>query len=214
MIALWVEWHIKKHALHVISHHLPMKTHYFKQAISPPAPESQLSEPSVLFAHTQCLHVCFASLQEQTSSASMPPEMVASLPPPQSPAQPRGQLPKLKATRKKDGKRVSNSGCKRKKKHPKDSSGPLKNKSTFSGEAELSPGQAEESLRWEGELEDPQAEEMRLELYRANRRKRYIAHRQALLKDKQVASTQSKGKKALAESEQQVAASLLQLRLK
>ena len=31
-----------------------------------------------------------------------------------------------------------------------------------------------ESLRWEGALEDPQAEERRLELYRANRRQRYI----------------------------------------
>ncbi|KAI4813701.1 hypothetical protein KUCAC02_002934 [Chaenocephalus aceratus] len=42
--------------------------------------------------------------------------------------------------------------------------------------------QAKESLRWEGELEDPQDEEKRLQLYRANRRQRYITHRDALIK--------------------------------
>jgi len=35
------------------------------------------------------------------------------------------------------------------------------------------PGQ--DSLRWEGALEDPIAEAQRLEVYRANRRKRYMA---------------------------------------
>lgn len=40
-----------------------------------------------------------------------------------------------------------------------------------------------ESLRWEGVLEDPQAEEKRLEVYRANRRQRYISHREALLRE-------------------------------
>lgn len=39
-----------------------------------------------------------------------------------------------------------------------------------------------ESLRWEGILEDPQDEEKRLKVYRANRRQRYISHREALLK--------------------------------
>ncbi|XP_034538975.1 protein LIAT1 [Notolabrus celidotus] len=142
----------------------------------------------------------------------MPPEMVASLLPPQSPGQPRGQLPKLRDTRKKDGKRLSSSGCRRKKKQRKDSSGLLKNKSSLSGEAELSAkaAKARESLRWEGALEDPQAEEKRLELYRANRRQRYVAHRQ----DSEVTSTQRKDKKASGDSEQQVVASLLHLRLK
>lgn len=40
-----------------------------------------------------------------------------------------------------------------------------------------------ESLRWEGVLDDPQAEEKRLEVYRANRRQRYILHREALLRE-------------------------------
>lgn len=51
--------------------------------------------------------------------------------------------------------------------------------------------QARESLRWEGVLEDPQAEEKRLELYRANRRQRYIAHRDTLLKETQGALRQT-----------------------
>lgn len=48
--------------------------------------------------------------------------------------------------------------------------------------------QTKESLRWEGVLEDTQAEEKRLELYRANRRQRYVSHREALLKEVQQAS--------------------------
>uniref|UniRef100_A0A3Q2CYH3 Uncharacterized protein n=1 Tax=Cyprinodon variegatus TaxID=28743 RepID=A0A3Q2CYH3_CYPVA len=42
--------------------------------------------------------------------------------------------------------------------------------------------QARESLRWEGELQDPQEEAKRLERYRASRRQRYITHREALQK--------------------------------
>ncbi|XP_062392953.1 protein LIAT1 [Sardina pilchardus] len=38
-----------------------------------------------------------------------------------------------------------------------------------------------ESLRWEGVLDDPQAEAERLEVYKANRRKRYLAARQLQL---------------------------------
>ncbi|XP_038160516.1 protein LIAT1 isoform X2 [Cyprinodon tularosa] len=45
--------------------------------------------------------------------------------------------------------------------------------------------QARESLRWEGELQDPQEEAKRLERYRASRRQRYITHREALLKETQ-----------------------------
>uniref|UniRef100_A0A3B1J368 Si:ch211-274p24.2 n=1 Tax=Astyanax mexicanus TaxID=7994 RepID=A0A3B1J368_ASTMX len=41
----------------------------------------------------------------------------------------------------------------------------------------------QESLRWEGVLEDPAAELERLEVYRANRRKRYVAFRQTLLEN-------------------------------
>ncbi|XP_054907385.1 protein LIAT1 [Poeciliopsis prolifica] len=47
--------------------------------------------------------------------------------------------------------------------------------------------QAMDSLRWEGVLPDPQEEEKRLERYRANRRQRYIIHREALLKEAQYA---------------------------
>ncbi|XP_058614458.1 protein LIAT1 isoform X2 [Onychostoma macrolepis] len=41
----------------------------------------------------------------------------------------------------------------------------------------------QDSLRWEGALEDPTAEAQRLEVYRANRRKRYLASRQAFLQN-------------------------------
>lgn len=79
--------------------------------------------------------------------------------------------------------------------------------------AELS---AKDSLRWEGVLEDPQAEKKRLELYRANRRQRYIAHREVLLKETQDSLRQtfpkkSTEKKAFTETDQQETASLLHL---
>lgn len=69
--------------------------------------------------------------------------------------------------------------------------------------------QTRDSLRWVGVLEDPQAEEERLELYRANRRQRYISHREALLKEIQYALRQtfpneSKEKKTLTGSDQRV----------
>ncbi len=41
----------------------------------------------------------------------------------------------------------------------------------------------QDSLRWEGALEDPTAEAQRLEVYRANRRKRYMTSRQAFLQN-------------------------------
>lgn len=43
--------------------------------------------------------------------------------------------------------------------------------------------QAQESLRWEGVLDDPIAEAERLEVYKANRRKRYMAFKQTLLEN-------------------------------
>lgn len=120
-----------------------------------------------------------------------------SLLPLQSPSQPRGQRPKLGATSKKEGERFAGSG-RRSKKNPKDPPAPLTgtNKTGSSGAtaqgyvSELST-QARESLRWEGVLEDPLAEEKRLELYRANRRLRYITHREALLKETQDALRQT-----------------------
>lgn len=101
----------------------------------------------------------------------------------------------------------------RSKKHLKDSPSPLKNK--ISGSSALAQGnedelsaQTRESLRWEGVLEDPQAEEKRLELYRANRRQRYISHREALLKEiqhalKQTFPNKGKDKEGLIRTDQQ-----------
>lgn len=43
----------------------------------------------------------------------------------------------------------------------------------------------QDSLRWDGVLEDPVAEAQRLEVYRANRRKRYLALKQAFLQNNQ-----------------------------
>ncbi|XP_051536306.1 protein LIAT1-like [Myxocyprinus asiaticus] len=43
--------------------------------------------------------------------------------------------------------------------------------------------QGQDSLRWEGVLEDPVAEAQRLEVYRANRHKRYMASRQVFLQN-------------------------------
>ncbi|XP_078122570.1 uncharacterized protein LOC144528040 [Sander vitreus] len=115
---------------------------------------------------------------------SLPPETSpVSLLSPLSPGQPRAQLPKLSATSKKDGDWLTGSAGKSKK-HPKGSPALLTATNKTSGSGELG-AQARESLRWEGVLDDPQAEEKRLELYRANRRQRYIAHRDALLKEPQ-----------------------------
>ncbi|XP_063752325.1 protein LIAT1 isoform X2 [Eleginops maclovinus] len=119
---------------------------------------------------------------ETPQAVSLPPETSpVSLPPPQSPSQSRAQLPKLKTTSHKDGELLTGSGRKSKK-HPKDSPTLLRAGDKNSGIGELCT-QARESLRWDGVLEDPQAEEQRLELYRANRRQRYITHRDALLKE-------------------------------
>ncbi|XP_031712954.1 protein LIAT1 [Anarrhichthys ocellatus] len=127
---------------------------------------------------------------EKPQAVSLPPETSpVSLLPPQSPGQPRGQLPKLRASGKKDGERLAGSG-RRSKKHPMDSPALLTSTTKTSGLGPLS-AQARESLRWEGVLEDPQAEEKRLELYRANRRQRYIAHRDTLLKETQGALRQT-----------------------
>lgn len=101
----------------------------------------------------------------------------------------RDQLPKAKACSREDGERGGCSG-RRTKKQLKPvmalSKGTDENniiKAPSQGDvAELS-AQARESLRWEGVQEDPLAEEKRLEVYRANRRQRYLAHRQALFED-------------------------------
>ncbi|KAM7398196.1 hypothetical protein PAMA_006207 [Pampus argenteus] len=103
---------------------------------------------------------------------------------------PQGQVSKLRSTSK-DGEWLAGSG-RRSKKHPEDSPALLTTTNKTNSSAAPAQGyvselsaQARESLRWEGVLEDPQAEEKRLELYRANRRQRYIAYREALLKETQ-----------------------------
>ncbi|XP_059207931.1 protein LIAT1 [Centropristis striata] len=105
----------------------------------------------------------------------------ASMQPPQSPGPSpvRVQLPKLRGS----GRRSR-----------KDSPAPRHRTGSSSRELSI---QARESLRWEGALEDPQAEEERLELYRANRRQRYIAHRDAPIKETNGAVGQSREKKGV-----------------
>ncbi|KAL6098785.1 uncharacterized protein ACO6RY_17855 [Pungitius sinensis] len=117
---------------------------------------------------------------DKPQDVSSPPETSAvSLLTPKSPCRPRGQLPKLTASSRKSGERPRRSN-----QHPEDSPAPLQAAHKASGAGQLG-AQARESLRWEGVLEDPRAEEKRLELYRADRRRRYVAHRDALLLEAQ-----------------------------
>ncbi|TKS82804.1 Protein LIAT1 [Collichthys lucidus] len=129
---------------------------------------------------------------EKPQASSLSPETLPmSLLPPLSlnSGQSQSQLPKPRTASKKDRERPARSGRKSKK-HTKDLTSLLTvtNKTSESESpvqtfvAEVST-QARESLRWEGVLEDPQAEGRRLEVYRANRQQRYIAHREALLKE-------------------------------
>ncbi|XP_068186530.1 protein LIAT1 [Antennarius striatus] len=132
---------------------------------------------------------------EKPQVASMPPEtQPKSLLPPVSSAQPRVQLPKPRPASLKDGECLTRSG-RRSKKHSKDSLPPptatsksMVAETPFQGYVKNLTPQARESLRWEGVLEDPQAEEKRLELYRTSRRQRYISQREALLKQSQCVS--------------------------
>lgn len=153
---------------------------------------------------------------EKPQVVSLPPETLSvSLLPPRRSGPSRGQLPKLTTTSKKDGEQLAGSG-RRSKKHLKDSPSLLTATNQTCGSGTLAQGNVDElsaqtrdSLRWVGVLEDPQAEEKRLELYRANRRQRYISHREALLKEIQYALRQtfpneSKEKKTLTGSDQRV----------
>lgn len=140
---------------------------------------------------------------------SLPPETsTVSLLPPQSPDEDRGLRSKLRASSKTDGGCFAGSG-RRRIKHLKDSRAPQSGALSQGYVPELS---AKESLRWEGVLEDPQAEEKRLELYRAKRRQRYIAHREALLKETQGSLKQTFLKKSTeVKADQQVTPLLLHL---
>lgn len=94
--------------------------------------------------------------------------------------QPEVLLPKLRTLSPKDGGKLSGSGG-RGKKHCRKSEMLLAGRNGTGGCGGQVLGV--ESLRWEGMLEDPQAEEERLVVYRANRRQRYISHREALLRE-------------------------------
>ncbi|XP_016130475.1 protein LIAT1 [Sinocyclocheilus grahami] len=70
----------------------------------------------------------------------------------------------------------------RKSSKPKNPKGVSEAVPTQEDSSDLTPLE-QDSLRWEGALEDPTAEAQRLEVYRANRRKRYMASRQAFLQN-------------------------------
>ncbi|CAL1573147.1 unnamed protein product [Knipowitschia caucasica] len=95
------------------------------------------------------------------------PPVLLSITPPQPP------LPKLKASPKKDSKKGSRKSKK-----------PLLLAPGSSVESFLSrlSGEARETVRWEGALEDPEMEEQRLEVYKANRRERYVQEREGKYK--------------------------------
>ncbi|CAG5872637.1 unnamed protein product [Menidia menidia] len=104
--------------------------------------------------------------------------------PPKDPITTQGTPPKPRGTSKKNRGRSTGNDQKSKKCH-KDSHAPLKASQRSGGVETVAhvrdPSvQARESLRWEGVLQDPLEEAKRLEQYRANRRQRYIAHREAL----------------------------------
>ncbi|XP_029030196.1 protein LIAT1 isoform X2 [Betta splendens] len=143
------------------------------------------------------------AVANKPQTASMPPETSAV-----SPLAPRGldedAGAELRASSEKDGERCTRSGRRTRRTSRAPSQG---HTSGLGGRG---------SLRWEGVLEDPRAEEQRLELYRADRRRRYIAHREALLKEggdglKQTCVKKSSEIKALTEADHQVTPLLLHL---
>ncbi|XP_055004236.1 protein LIAT1 [Boleophthalmus pectinirostris] len=102
--------------------------------------------------------------------ASSVPPVLSTIGPPRPP------LPKLKSTPKKDSER----GSRKSKKSPmslfslvcKSGGSPVQ---SFLSQLSVP---ARESVRWEGKVDDPLMEEQRLEVYRANRRQRYLTHRE------------------------------------
>ncbi|KAM4620204.1 protein LIAT1 [Polymixia lowei] len=133
----------------------------------------------------------------QTTAFPHETSSVSHLTPP-SQGQPRGQLLKVRASSGRDAERASGGGedGRKSKKQPTDSPSTETNEnggggSPSQGDVSELTAQARESLRWEGALEDPLAEEKRMEVYRANRRQRYLAHRQAMLEETQTALRQT-----------------------
>ncbi|XP_024122391.1 protein LIAT1 [Oryzias melastigma] len=110
---------------------------------------------------------------------------------PQEPVQTRHQLSKPKTSQKKNTKQRS-AFSQKSKTHQQNSRAIVKVTDETSGCRTVTHETGHrESLRWEGVLQDPQEEAKRLEQYRADRRQRYIAHREALLKETQQASREA-----------------------
>lgn len=140
-------------------------------------------------------------MQEITCLCCLPADNPGSLSPisqlaPQDPGQ--TQLSKFRATGTKPKDNFSR-GAGKAKERQKDAKSHLSASHTISnnkvpGHLMKAANQDMASLRWEGALPDPQEEEKRLERYRANRRQRYIAHREALLKEAQYAMRQAEMK--------------------
>lgn len=127
--------------------------------------EDSLNKSSSRESHQQS-NPCLATVKPQGVS-SLPETLRVSTPPPE-------RLGDGTPSRRKDGGRFSST-----------TQLPLTSKTAGGGAPSQGSTddfsvQPRESLRWEGALEDPQAEERRLELYRANRRQRYISHRERL----------------------------------
>lgn len=184
------------------------------RAISPTMPEGFISNinPGLGLHVPKCV---FRIPTAKHLVVSLPPETLpVSSPPPQCLDPSQGQQPKLRIAGKTNGEQLAGS-CRRKKKQLKDSLLLLTMTNENSGSRTPMKGsvdelsvQTMESLRWDGVLEDPQAEEKRLELYRANRRQRYISHREALLRENQLALKQtlpneSKENKTLTDQQEQ-----------
>ncbi|XP_030010861.1 protein LIAT1 [Sphaeramia orbicularis] len=127
---------------------------------------------------------------EKPHTVSVPPETSpVSLLTPVYP--PQGRPPRLKTASRKDGERLGSSGRTSEKKPSKDSPTDRTSTAPKQDRVEEPSPRTRESLRWEEVLEDPQAEEERLELYRANRRQRYMAHREMMLREAYAALRQT-----------------------
>lgn len=125
------------------------------------------------------MSVCWF-LAEKSPLPLCPKTLLGSPAPFECSNQPEVLPPKLRPLSMQDGGKHSGNGGRRKK-HSKKAETSLTPRNGTSGCSGQVLGV--ESLRWEGMLEDPQAEEERLEVYRANRRQRYVSHREALLRE-------------------------------
>lgn len=122
--------------------------------------------------------LCYHPAEKHLALSSAPDTSPVSTPSHPNLGPSEEHLTKLRAFSKKDRKPCAGSGQKTKRCHRDSQSLPTVTHKTSKNESpaqvtELS-FQTRESLRWEGVLQDPQEEAKRLELYRTNRRQRYI----------------------------------------